>query len=538
MDTVAIYGRWQHIPHVMGRVDYLTNPERQECLLAVGGELDRTFWARLAADCQQAWRESGGSREKTVTKYQKDRTKKLVSVEKQACEAREIQLLLPKQVLQMGKETQEKLLEELAGFLGRKYGMTCALGLHLSKTDKNVHVHILFSERLELSEPEVRRAGRNTFLDEKGIRRRTKKEILDAAGNVRPGCRIVKKGEVIATRYFGDKEPLFADRDWCHICKEDLAVWINEILEPDKKRIVFDPNGPYLAQEHVGKGRAEKQRRRIEEYNKNVRSFNQMVKDRFLSQEEAQRIKSFVMLSPYRTNALGAALAGLLLDRPETRRYLRESFLETAPRAMLERLCEIGTGGNRTKPDPDREKKEKLRALYREAEQLRRRARQAPTELDRRLLMTQARQRSMQIDRLRRELGLYADAEYRKRLKKIDDEIRRRQRRVTYSRARVNTIGRRIDWTKNSIRKLRKEIADLPVFLFPKETRRRRAQLTQEIKQRERELEDLKLEEDERWSEYFCEQRIAKAEKKRLKAEKKQLKQERKIAKQKRRERD
>ena len=114
MDTVAVYGRWQHIPHVVGRVDYLTNPERQECLLAVGGELDRTFWARLAADCQQAWRESGGSREKTVTKYQRDRTKKLVSVEKQACEAREIQLLLPRKVLQMGKEAQEKLLEDLA----------------------------------------------------------------------------------------------------------------------------------------------------------------------------------------------------------------------------------------------------------------------------------------------------------------------------------------------------------------------------------------------------------------------------------------
>ena len=47
MDTVAIYGRWQHIPHVMGRVDYLTSPERQERLLAVGGELDQTFWARL-----------------------------------------------------------------------------------------------------------------------------------------------------------------------------------------------------------------------------------------------------------------------------------------------------------------------------------------------------------------------------------------------------------------------------------------------------------------------------------------------------------
>jgi hypothetical protein len=37
---------------------------------------------------------------------------------------------------------------------------------------------------------------RNMFYDENGRHVRTKKEILDENGNVRKGCKIVKKGEV------------------------------------------------------------------------------------------------------------------------------------------------------------------------------------------------------------------------------------------------------------------------------------------------------------------------------------------------------
>ena len=382
MDTIAIYGRWQPISDVVGRIDYITNPDRQENLLAVGGECNRNFWQRLAEDCQQAWRESGGKRDKEVIKHKKDGTKKTEIKEKHACEAREIQLMLPGKVLTMTAEEQKKLLQNLADFLIRKYGMTCALGLHLSRTDQNVHVHILFSERLRLVEPERRIAKRNTFLDEKGIRRRTKKEILNADGQVREGCRIVHKGEIIATRYFGEKNPLFADRDWCNACKEDLAQWINETLEPDKKRIVFDQTGPFLAQEHVGKGRPVKQKKKVEEYNRTVKAFNQMVRDRVLEEEEAQRMKSVVILSPNRLGALGGVMAGLLLERPELQRYLRGTLMETATKAQLEDIHKMGTGGIRTNPDPDKEKKERLRQLYRQAEQMRQRARETELEFE------------------------------------------------------------------------------------------------------------------------------------------------------------
>ena len=49
-------------------------------------------------------------------------------------------------------------------------------------------------------------ASRNMFYDETGKHVRTKKEILDEDGNLRPGCKVIKKGEVYETKFFSPKE--------------------------------------------------------------------------------------------------------------------------------------------------------------------------------------------------------------------------------------------------------------------------------------------------------------------------------------------
>ncbi len=46
-----------------------------------------------------------------------------------------------------------------------------------------------------MDEPIIKTASRNMFYDEKGKHVRTKKEILGEDGEIREGCRIVKKGE-------------------------------------------------------------------------------------------------------------------------------------------------------------------------------------------------------------------------------------------------------------------------------------------------------------------------------------------------------
>ena len=47
-----------------------------------------------------------------------------------------------------------------------------------------------------MDKPVEKIATRNMFYDEKGKHRRTKKEILDKAGNIRKKCKVIRKGEV------------------------------------------------------------------------------------------------------------------------------------------------------------------------------------------------------------------------------------------------------------------------------------------------------------------------------------------------------
>ena len=255
MNNIAIYARIKPMTDAVGRADYISNPKRQENLLAVSGQLDTEYWEQLSVDSQAAWRANGGARERTVQKQNKKTGEiEIKTVKNRACEAREVHVALPRCVLELSKEQQQEIADNLCRYLANKYGVDCLVGLHLSKTENNVHAHILFSERQRLVKPEIKIADRNVFLSEEGIRKRTKREIMDEAGKLLPGCSIIPKGEIMSARYFGEKETLFSDKAWADLCKKDLVVWINEELKPDKPRIVFDRKGPYLPQVHVWKG--------------------------------------------------------------------------------------------------------------------------------------------------------------------------------------------------------------------------------------------------------------------------------------------
>ena len=58
----------------------------------------------------------------------------------------------------------------------------------------NYHIHLIFSERRLLAEPDIKIATRSVFYDETGKRVRTKKEITDENGQVREGCTVINKG--------------------------------------------------------------------------------------------------------------------------------------------------------------------------------------------------------------------------------------------------------------------------------------------------------------------------------------------------------
>lgn len=132
---------------------------------------------------------------------------------------------------------------------------------------------------------------------------------MGEAGNLRPGCRIVHKGEILSARYFTEKNELFASHAWCHMVKVDLAWWINDTLQPDKRRIVFDPSGSYLAQVHIGKCCGSNRKKRLLHYNSGVKIFNELVRVGVLDREEARGLKAAVMCSAERTAVLRIVFA-------------------------------------------------------------------------------------------------------------------------------------------------------------------------------------------------------------------------------------
>ena len=92
------------------------------------------------------------------------------------------------------------------------------------------------------------------FYNEQGKHVRTKKEILDENGNVRKGCKIVKKGEVYERNLFTAKNKLFKQENFVDEVKHFYTDLINLLVKDDKEKLhVFDSNGLYLATKKIGK---------------------------------------------------------------------------------------------------------------------------------------------------------------------------------------------------------------------------------------------------------------------------------------------
>lgn len=110
-------------------------------------------------------------------------------------------------------------------------------------------------------------ASRNMFYDETGKHVRTKKEILDENGEIRSGCRIIKKGEVYEKHFFQPKNPEFKSKKFTEDMKYFYTDLINELVQdPAEKLKVFDKNSPYLPTRKVGKNNPKAEEIRIDNY--------------------------------------------------------------------------------------------------------------------------------------------------------------------------------------------------------------------------------------------------------------------------------
>lgn len=219
------------LSNVKGRISYITSHARQENLYATCRTADNPFWSNLAKECQQEFRRSG--------------------VDGKCIEARELIIALPE--VYTTYEPQQ-VLEDFTEEFRRRYNVECVSALHHNKRKTNYHIHLIFSERKLLPEPDVKVATRSVFFDEKGQRVRTKKEITGEDGQIRKGCTVIKKGEIYESHLFTTKDERFKSEPFLEEVKQVYTAHINRhIADPEQQLKVFDKNGVYLPTKKIGK---------------------------------------------------------------------------------------------------------------------------------------------------------------------------------------------------------------------------------------------------------------------------------------------
>ena len=212
------------LPNAKGRISYITSKAKQENLYATYRTADSTFWSNLARESRQEFKRS--------------------STPRKCIEARELIIALPELYT---KFAPNKVLKDFTDLFRKQYGVECVSALHHNKRKTNYHIHLIFSERKQLPEPDVKITTRSVFYDETGKRVRTKKEITDESGKVREGCTVIKKGEVYENHLFTTKDERFKSEAFIAEAKEVYTALINfHISDPEQRLKVFDKNSVYL----------------------------------------------------------------------------------------------------------------------------------------------------------------------------------------------------------------------------------------------------------------------------------------------------
>lgn len=138
-----IFIQMSKLHNVKGRINYISDPARQENLYAVYETTERKFWWKLAKENQEDFKKSN-----TAGK---------------CIEARELIIALPEHFQDYEAN---QLLSEYTNVFKEKYGVECISALHHNHAKTNYYIHLIFSERKIMDEPVRKIASRNMFYDE------------------------------------------------------------------------------------------------------------------------------------------------------------------------------------------------------------------------------------------------------------------------------------------------------------------------------------------------------------------------------------
>lgn len=324
-----LFARTTPLPDLAGRLDYVANPDRQENLLAVYDSaeslLDGQYWEILARESREAFAQKGN----IVRKVKDRKTGELIEQEQKCREAREVHLLLSNSLLD--RMSPEEIAQTLSRSIEEKLGLPNRVAIHFNKTKKSLHAHVILPERRLLKEPDIRIAKQSVYFDATGKRRYRKSDILDANGQLLPGCRICKKGEVYQQRYFSNVDTDINTRQWLKNIKTNVLLPLrNGELRGDVEITEYDPASGKLAQQYVGPKVRGKKKAAIEAGNEMVKEYNALVDAGRVTHDEAMRNQEEYNRQADRNAYLAAKLEEIRLREHQERELLLRKAAERA----------------------------------------------------------------------------------------------------------------------------------------------------------------------------------------------------------------
>lgn len=409
LNSMHIYVRFSRQHNTIDRINYVIQRQGEKFICSAGNH-DMVYWHRLALEC--------------------DRAAKNCKQGSSSTQAREAIVYIPNEFLEYKIEEQKDILEDLAERIRHLTGTDCIIACHNSHPNSddlegNAHLHILISERPLLHKDEIKLADRDLFFDENNHKQRTKAAILDEFGQLRKGCYIIPKGEVVSL--FGSKYSDMKSPRWTRNMKQHLCNWINETFEPDKERVVYSSDSPFVVQQHVGKECSKEVKQRIREDNIRIKKYNQYIREGIISVDEAMWYKPLIMSAPQRGLEAEAVYMALFNeDYPEE--FAITEFMGTAERT--------------SKPLTAEElNKRELRRLYRSAHIERTLARTSSNDEEKRKHQRLARHYSAEIDRMHKELGHWNLARYDSEFQKDKAELEALQTMIEETKYRISVYA-------------------------------------------------------------------------------------------------
>lgn len=268
------FARVTKLSNVGGRADYISNPDRQEMIVAKSAPVD---W--------KPYHDFECSKQKTLSSGK-------------SIEAREVILALPNEWRKLPPGELSRRAQQLAvTAAGKSTDMQWAV--HWNKAYTNLHMHIIFSERTRDKTPGT--WDRDIYLTSEGkVARKAADRARDPNGNVLPP--VHRKGELKGG--FTAKDTKYKSVDWIpqmkEAVKEKFAEYGIDIEKPE-----------FLSEFHEGKG---SQSAKIRQKNVAIRITNANYKKFSAEQPNVSKKQTFKAKS----KAVAAAKKGKVCDFERT----------------------------------------------------------------------------------------------------------------------------------------------------------------------------------------------------------------------------